>query len=298
MSDSVERVVAKSFREDIGDPSAWSGGALRSPSVRPKEAGRKLAPLLRTIEVEIIPRLVLARRRLPDGAVAGAAGELAPCGEDVTELAGLVLGSDVTLASSFVDTMRTRGTSVETLYLDLLAPAARHLGDLWTADVCDFTQVTVGLGRLQRMLHELGPGFRDETEHRESGRRALLVPLPGEQHTFGLSMVTEFFRRASWDVWSGALPAMADLARMVREEWFAVVGFSVSSERGLDTLAATIRAVRRASCNRGIGILVGGPVFIEHPDYVALVGADATAMDGRQAVAQAHNLLALLSRRC
>jgi methanogenic corrinoid protein MtbC1 len=304
MSDSVERVAARSFREDAEDSPTWFGGALGSRQVpqRPvprKGSGRELAPLLRAIEVEVIPRLVLARRGLPDGADALAGNAVVPCGvEEVAELAGLVLGRDAALASSFVETLRARGTSVEMLYLDLLAPAARHLGELWTADLCDFTEVTVGLGRLQQVLHELGPAFRTESEHHEAGRRALLVPLPGEQHTFGLFMVTEFFRRASWDVWSGSIPAKADLARMVREEWFAVVGFSVSSDRGLDTLAASIRAVRRASCNRGVGILVGGPVFLEHPDYVALVGADATAADGRQAVAQAHNLLSLLSRRC
>ena len=55
-----------------------------------------------------------------------------------------------------------RGASVETLYLDLLAPTARHLGDLWDADVCDFTEVTVGLGRLQQVLHELSPAFQSE----------------------------------------------------------------------------------------------------------------------------------------
>lgn len=298
MTDSAERVATKSFREDAEEPPLYQGGRPGSRKVNGAHAGRKLAPLLRTIEVEIIPRLVLARRALPEAPAVLPELDLDLARNDVSELAGLVLNRDVDVARSFVETLRTRGTPVESLYLDLLAPAARHLGELWTEDLCDFTQVTVGLGRLQQVLNELGPAFRTEAEHHEAGRRALLVPLPGEQHTFGLFMVAEFFRRASWDVWSGALPSTTDLSRRVREEWFAVIGFSVSTERGLDTLAASIRAVRRASCNRGIGVLVGGPMFIDHPEYVALVGADATAMDGRQAVAQAHNLLALLSRRC
>ena len=83
----------------------------------------------------------------------------------------------------------------------------------------------------------------------------------------------------------------------MRSEWFAVVGLSVAARRALDALAASIRALRRASRNRAIGVLVGGPLFVAHPELVARVGADATAVDGGQAPLQAQNLLALLARR-
>jgi methanogenic corrinoid protein MtbC1 len=43
--------------------------------------------------------------------------------------------------------------------------------------------------------------------------------------------------------------------------------------------------------------MVGGKVFLEHPELAALVGADATAYDARQACAQAESLLALLTAR-
>ena len=43
--------------------------------------------------------------------------------------------------------------------------------------------------------------------------------------------------------------------------------------------------------------MVGGPVFVAHPELAAYVGADGTATDGRQAVLQAESLLALLPER-
>ena len=56
-------------------------------------------------------------------------------------------------------------------------------------------------------------------------------------------------------------------------------------------------SVRQLLLNlNSIGILVGGPMFIERPDLVGLVGADATAADGRQATLQAETMLALLGR--
>jgi methanogenic corrinoid protein MtbC1 len=215
----------------------------------------------------------------------------------VVELAGLVLARNVSVASAHVEAMRRRGVAVESLYLDLLAPAARHLGELWTADVCDFTQVTIGLGRLQNLLHELSPTFQADGSQRSNGLRVLLVPAPGDQHTFGLSMVAEFFRRAGWDVWGQTPMSRRDLLDAVRSEWFALVGLSVSCGTRLEALSSCVRAVRRVSRNRRLGILVGGPAFTEEPALASLVGADATAADGRGAAAQAQNLLSLLVRR-
>lgn len=299
MTDSEIRDVAKNsepYRED--PPSAC--GLIVQPAtlVKPSNGtGQRFARLVRTIEVEIIPRLVLARRAAIGGAPVSAADGLVPGSEEVAALARLVLAQDGAAASSYVENLRARGTPIEALYLELLAPAARRLGEFWTADICDFTEVTVGLCRLQQMLHELGPAFRTASDCPDHGRRALLLPVPGEQHSFGVYMVAEFFRRAGWDVWSGAVESSKELVRIVRRERFAVIGLSVSADSQVDTLSASIRAVRRASRNRRVGVLVGGPVFVEHPELVPLVGADATAVDGRQAVEQARNLLALLPSR-
>jgi methanogenic corrinoid protein MtbC1 len=126
----------------------------------------------------------------------------------------------------------------------------------------------------------------------------LLAPVPGEQHTFGLLMVMECFRRAGWDV-SDELPTSSgELVAMVRGERFDVIGLSASCERWLDALASNIRSIRRASCNRAIVVMVGGQLFSECPELVARVRADATASDGRQVVAQAEKLLALPADGC
>jgi methanogenic corrinoid protein MtbC1 len=273
--------------QDAGFKS-WSAASCDGPAER-------LAQLAQTIETEIIPRLMLARWAAPAApAVRGDARTIGT--EEVAELARLVLAHDAVVAAAYVEAMRTQGASLESLYLELLAPAARRLGELWEADLCDFSEVTLGLGRLQQVLRELGPAFRNEAARPENGRRALLAPTPGEQHTFGLVMVAEFFLRAGWDVCTGASNANRDLPALVRGDWFDVVGLSLGSERRLDALATCIRSIRRASRNHSIGVMVGGPVFAQHPEYVSLVGADATALDGQQALLQAENLLTLLAR--
>jgi methanogenic corrinoid protein MtbC1 len=254
----------------------------------------RLALLAKAIEHEIIPRLMLAHRSPHECLTLP---ELDPASEQVTQkdvetFARLVLSDDENLAQACIDAMRLKGIAVETIYLELLAPVARHLGSLWEQDLCDFTEVTIGLGRLHQVLRELSPGFSQPLSHAGNGRRILLLPSPGEQHTFGLVMVSEFFRHAGWDVAGGPWEAGADPVIMVRREWFDVVGFSLGSELHLDELAQCIRAVRKAAINPRVGIMVGGPIFSLHPEFVARVGADGAASDGRKAPDVAEKLSA------
>ncbi len=248
------------------------------------------AKLAKTIEGEVIPRLLLAHLAgLAPAPKAAPTEQLTP--DDVQEFGGLILGVDHTRAYAFVDMKRAEGQTLESVILDLLAPTASYLGELWKADRCSFTEVTVGLSRLRQMLRDLSPEFEDEEPGWRHGRRALLLAAPGEQHTFGLFVVEAFFRREGWDVSGGQIDTHDEIAHLLDKQWFAIAGFSLSSERFLDRLAALIRVVRRNSCNRDIGVLVGGPLFIEQPHLAELVGADAFAPDGRAAALLARTLL-------
>ncbi|MBK1691047.1 cobalamin-dependent protein [Ectothiorhodospira mobilis] len=249
--------------------------------------------LSRVIEGEIIPRLMLAHRHHgPLPREDGQGREAAP-GVDagtVQAFARTVMEQDSDQAVNFVSELRGKGVSLETVLVHLLAPAARRLGAFWDEDDADFTQVTVGLCRLQHVLRALGEEM-DTVSPGSSGRRVLLSPVPGEQHTFGLMMVAEFFRREGWDVNCDPAASIRDLNRLVRQERFDIVALSLSCDVMLDRLRAAIRGVRRASCNPDLGILVGGRVFVDHPEMAAQSGADATAPDAREAVRVAERLV-------
>lgn len=257
----------------------------------------RLALLSRAIEDEIIPRLMLAHPLAEDCLPLSTPANGQVSLENVRAFAQLVLEPDENVAHACIDAMRTSGISVETIYTDLLAPVARYLGELWEDDLCDFTQVTVGLGRLQQVLRELSPAFGQSSAN-TSCNRVLLLPGPGEQHTFGLVMVAEFFRRAGWDVGGGAWEAGADPVVMVKSEWFDVVGFSLGNVAQLDDLAACIKNVRAAALNKSICVIVGGPLFLANPEYVAYVNADAASTDGAQAPELAARLVYARNQVC
>ena len=249
----------------------------------------RVARIVKTIEADIIPRLVRTHRPAPDAA--SAPPRHAVASGDVVRFIDLVLSPSDLGCAEMIASVRSRGVSIEAVYLELLTPCAQQLGRMWAEDTLPFSDVTVGVGRLQSIMRSLSPAFGTEIALPADGRRALLLPAPGEQHTFGLSMVAEFFRRAGWDVVCEFDSRHVDPVALVRSEWFDVVGISVGVEARLDWLKSGIAAVRHASRNRAIGVLVGGPVFSSNPDLAARVGADATTADGLRAAETAESLL-------
>lgn len=302
---SMDRSTRTATGSNAFGPAGADGTLAAAPTAGTGQSGliaegddvnERLARLARAIEGEIIPRLMLAHRE------AHACDERAvPCAvlapDDVEAFTAIVLDADDDEALAAVEAHLARGVPVETVFVELLAPTAHRLGELWTQDRCDFTDVTLGLGRLQRVLREVSAGLApaggtvDVGEPAEAARRILLLPSPGEQHTFGLVMVAELFRRAGWDVSGGPWESAADAARLVDGEWFDVVGFSLAAEMHADALAACIAVVRQASRNAQVGIMVGGPIFRSRPELASRLGADLMAVDGREAPLLASRFL-------
>lgn len=264
-----------------GLPST-AGSAWTSAGAERVDAKQRLSRLARTLESDVIPRLVGTHAR---------SAPVLPRPAEIESFVDLLRHASDTDLANTVDTLQARGWRVEAIYLGLLAPAARLLGELWESDRCDFSTVTICLGRLQRLLRQWSPEFGREVEHPPNGRRILLAQHPDEQHSFGLSMVAEFFRRDGWEVLGGVGGAVPDPSAQVSRDWFDAVGFSIGSQTRIDWLRERIAQVRSASRNRSVVVLVGGPLLTLNPDLAGQVGADGFGQDGGQAPQVAENLL-------
>lgn len=260
-----------------------------SRSVRHK--GEQTVLLARAVESEIIPRLVQAY----GAADAPARPSLSLIrDEDVEHLTRLVLHAEDTALHEAVAGLRQKGVSLQSIFLDLLTPVARKLGEHWNCDVCSFTEVTVAMGRLQQLLRAnsaaFGLGGRIN-EGQEPQKRVLLLPSPGEQHTFGLSVVAEFFYRAGWDVSTSFIQPTGSLSALVERQWFDVVGLSLGNVGQIGRLDDCVRQIRRASMNPQILTIVGGSAFMLEPDLAERVSADAVIIDAETAPELAQSLL-------
>jgi methanogenic corrinoid protein MtbC1 len=249
--------------------------------IKRSDADERRLKLSQIVSKEIIPRLVQLHQtdvaRLTDH----------PTPENVSDLAHIVLGPDLSAAADFVRSLRDRGLSEDTLFVELLEPTARHLGHMWDQDECDFVDVTLGVGRLQTLLAIFNSTY--EIPALSDKRRVLLANTPGEQHSFGLSMVKKFLGAAGWWVdqpsWTEE-----EISTLVASQWFAVAGLALSTDARVNELSSVIRLIRAEYRNPAIGIMVGGPLFTERPDLVATVGADGSAVNAPAAVVLAQRL--------
>lgn len=247
--------------------------------------------LTRTIEAEIIPRLLLAH--LPEQVEQPALDAT-----DVIDFTRLVLERGVEALLEHVGALRAKGHSLDAVLLDLFAPTARLLGDMWSDDLCSFTDVTISLSRLQQAMRELTVGSSADSIGMPHGR-ILLARMPGDQHSFGVSMLEGFFQRAGWDVCGGGgALSTRELMTLAETEWLDVIALSLSSDILYDQLQRIIVALRRASRNPSVFVMVGGRYFLDHPENVAVAGADAVASDAPDALRQAGSRLSFALARC
>jgi methanogenic corrinoid protein MtbC1 len=248
--------------------------------------------LARLIEADIIPRLLLNHRDAIITAQAAPAAPVTEIPEGVADqFAAATLTEEVAPLLARVETLMAGGVGVETIYLHLLAPAARRLGSWWDEDACDFVDVTMGLWRLQEIVNSLAALLPGVAPAEGNEKRALFSPAPGEQHGLGAIIVEEFFRRAGWQTWSAPALDEDELVALAAGREFDIIGLTVSVERHVQPLERTIAAVRRASRNPDVLVLVGGQVFTARPELAREIGADGTAADGQLAVALADRLM-------
>ena len=241
--------------------------------------------LSRIVEADIGPRLVLFHQE----SLAAAAPERRPTREDIERLAMLVIGNDEAATVAHFEKVRAQDHSYTTLLTYFVAPAARLLGELWKEDVCDFFEVTIGVGRLQAFMDRLtAPEALSAGDVR---RRALLIALPGESHVFGVRMVAKVLEATGWDVTLEEQQSAEHNARTVAAEWFGVVGVTVNVASRAELAARTVELVRNASLNRRIAVMAGGNALIEEPELALQIGAEAIGFDAPTAAVLASHLL-------
>lgn len=251
----------------------------------------RMERLERTIQNELIPRLMTSHRVGPVSPAMMAAAARSLSDEDVASFVRAIRGADDQQAVQFVREIIAEGAPVEAVYLDLIAPSARRLGEMWESDDCDFVEVTVAMGRMQRLLRDLSQVFLADAGQADPVGSVLLTCVSGEQHTLGIIMVGEFLIRDGWRVLVGTPWTDGDLLSMVGSDWYDVIGFSVGCEARLATVKRDIRRLKSASRNPNVQIMVGGPVFMEDPSLMEQVGAHAIASSAREAPLVARALL-------
>jgi methanogenic corrinoid protein MtbC1 len=259
-----------------------------------------LSLLAEVVEGQVIPRLMLAHKAsLTEGADAEPKKGLD--GKDVDpsaieSFANLTLVGSLDDMENFVIALTRDGVTIQSVYLDLMAPSARLLGEYWTQDKCSFTDVTMGLGRLQTLLFRLSVKQTPSESSQQTTPKALFVTPEGGQHSFGVRMIGDLYRQAGWKAHCEIDAPVELIADMVRQEHFDLLGVSLSSSDHIAQTADIITKIRPLSVNQDIKVLLGGSLIAEDPSIAERIGADMFAKNGKDAVVIAQKILYELNR--
>jgi len=249
-----------------------------NPPLEPADAQAK-ADVLAVIESEIIPRLRFAHRADALSPALCSESRVPPTEAEIYEFARIAACHDLPKALAFVTELCRQGLSLEVVLLELVAAAARLLGEHWKQDLRTFNEVTAGLGTLQQVVHILGPSFAPSLPDRGL---VVLVPAPGEQHTLGLFLVAEFLRRAGWGVHVDPALSEQELIEVLRTKRVVMLGISVSTAGLEKPLARMIASARKASVNPAMTVMLGGSADLA--SLATRTGASRWATDPREVV--------------
>lgn len=239
---------------------------------------------------QIIPRLLLAHSSgVPKGRVTGT---LSVDPSDAASFASLPLDLDAEELLEVVEGFIARGIAIESIFVDLLAPSARRLGQHWEEDECDFLDVTMGLWRLQEVMRQVALRFPADDSDGDRARSALFSPMPGDRHALGTLMIEEVFARAGWQTEALIEPKRKELLQIIAERHFDVIGLTVSCDCTNANLSDLICSIRSVSRTPGVQVFIGGRMVNANPGIVDEVGADGTAPDARSALVLAEKLVA------
>lgn len=258
-------------------PTQDTPSAHRSPSA---------VPLLHALTHYVIPAIY--KEKL-EGVLAQS--ELSQA--EIAELAKAAMAVDQSAALALVNRWLSQGLILDAIYVHGVGGAARLLGKWWDQDRVSFVDVTLGANRLQELIFN---GYRHLTgENRITGPMhnftVLLAKPAASQHSLGLMVVSEIFRRHHWRVYSDSQSTPEALERTLSGEWVDVLGISVAYEQHIPEVAQSVVVARRHSVNKHLCVMVGGPQVALRQSLAQEIGADIACADATEATALAYQFV-------
>jgi len=193
------------------------------------------------------------------------------------------------LSDRFLDRMERAATSLERDALRLVADdmlnsgivdyqiceeyipvIARRLGAEWCEDGLGFSDVTIGVSRLQLLHRELSVKWRDAPH--DAANVAVVVPIE-EDHTLGAVVLAGHLGRLRVSVRLILGKARKDVQSILAREPYDAVLVSVAHTEKVGVVETLITSIR-AAVGRDTPILVGGAALDGLEDLKRQTGAD------------------------
>lgn len=198
---------------------------------------------------------------------------------------------DPIAALRFIQDRRAEGLSRQGVYLGYITEGARCLGERWEADQLSFLQVTCGTGHLYALMRALRSESSAGLRNLDRCRTAMFATVPGEDHGIGITVATDLFRDAGWDIDLAIGANHETLMARIEEAEPQIIGLSLSTEQRLVALVRLVVAVRLVSPGVVIGVAPGSSVDAKR--LRDLVDIDLVFTDAPSAIRELERLIQL-----
>ncbi len=186
-------------------------------------------------------------------------------------------GSKDAFAALLVE-MRKSRISLAALADIYIPEAARRMGTDWHEDRMSWMDVSIGVGRMQSLLREIGVAWIADQAGDAGHGTVLLIVADREQHTLGAMVLMGQLRRFGVSVCLRIAPSMAELHSLFTTRQFDGTLISVATKDKLQAVGKTVDTIKTIMSKPG-PIIVGGAVMSTVEDPASLTGADFSTND-------------------
>ena len=198
-----------------------------------------------------------------------------------TLVTGLIAASLSGTKSAFAELlteMKRARVSLAALADVYIPIAARRMGQAWHDDEMSWLDVSIGVGRMQSLLREIGTAWVAD-QAGDTGHGTVLMIVPDrEQHTLGPLVATGQLRRYGVSVCLRIAPSFSELRSLMAARQFDGVMISIATKEKVDPVAKTVQFLKTVMSGP-TPIIVGGAVLSKVEDLAACTGADFSSND-------------------
>lgn len=141
----------------------------------------------------------------------------------------------------------------------IIPAAARRIGEKWVTDELTFAEVTCGAARMQEMLRYLGVHEASSLCEGSHCPKILLIVPKGEQHTMGVFVAADQFRRQGMTVEVAIGQDANDLKRTMSSQQFSMFGVSAASKELINPVKTIVDILKEY--DETIPVVLGGNIL-------------------------------------
>ena len=174
-----------------------------------------------------------------------------------------------------------QGTTLHSVYLDIIQPAMIEIGRLWQIREISVADEHMATVITQYVMTQLYPIIFATPKN---GHRMVALALGSELHEIGIRMVADYFEYHGFEtIYLGANVPVVKVIQTIQDEQVELVAISVTISTHLSNLKELIQAIRQADESKLIKIIIGGQAVMRIPNAVEYFQVDGFAFDAASA---------------